>query len=350
MTHLLTGACIGRAGFNRKTAYATLAATIAAEAADLDMFWHFHGPAAGFEHHRGITHSLIGAPFVALFAVGVVWIFDRLRRKRPPIKARWLFLWCIAWIAALSHVFLDFTTNYGIRPLLPFDSHWYALSLTVVWEPVMFGALILGLVIPEILGLADREIGARRVFYRGRGWAIAALVVVAAMILLRWAEHRRAIHLAAQSGAGAPVIRLAAEPYAFNPFHWLTVVETKNTFLTRPVNTWSRSLGEQTVIYKPPVTPAVTAAEQSKLGRAFMDWAQFPVVTDQGPADTLNLRYRAQNPLDSVVTFHDMRYAYTALAHMRGGGYSPIFGITVMVSPEGEVVSAELNHRDWNLH
>ena len=37
VTHFLTGACIGRAGLNRKTAYATLAAVLAAEAADLDI-------------------------------------------------------------------------------------------------------------------------------------------------------------------------------------------------------------------------------------------------------------------------------------------------------------------------
>ena len=35
VTHFLTGACLGRAGFNRKTAYATLAAVLAAEAAEL---------------------------------------------------------------------------------------------------------------------------------------------------------------------------------------------------------------------------------------------------------------------------------------------------------------------------
>jgi len=39
ITHFLTGACIGRAGLNRKTTYATLAAVLAAEAADLDVLW-----------------------------------------------------------------------------------------------------------------------------------------------------------------------------------------------------------------------------------------------------------------------------------------------------------------------
>lgn len=346
---MLTGACIGRAGFNRKTAYATLAATIAAEAADLDMFGHLRGPIVGFEVHRGITHSLAGAPFVAAFAVGVVWIFDRLRRKRPPIRTRWFFLWFVALIAALSHVFLDYTNNYGIRPFLPFSGRWYALSLNTIWEPALFGALFLGLVLPGILGLADREIGVRRQLFRGRGWAIAALVVAAAVISLRAVEHHRAIELAARSAAGQSVIKVGAEPYAFNPFHWYTVVETKDAFLTGSAHTWSGMLEPGEVVYKPPVTPAVTAAKQTQLGRVFLGWAQFPVVTDRGAADTLGLENEAPSPQDAVVSFHDLRYAYSALVHLRGGGYSPIFGATVFVSPENKAVSAQWIHRNWKL-
>jgi len=37
ITHLMTGAVLSRAGFNRKAAYATVAMTIAAEAPDLDV-------------------------------------------------------------------------------------------------------------------------------------------------------------------------------------------------------------------------------------------------------------------------------------------------------------------------
>lgn len=345
---MLTGACIARAGFNRKTAYATLAATIAAEAADLDMFSQLRGPLTGFEVHRGITHSLVGAPFVALFSIGVVWIFDRLRRRRPPIQTRWFFLWFVALIAALSHVFLDFTNSYGIRMFLPFNSHWYALSVDSIWEPVLFAALVLGLIIPAVLGLADREIGVRKPLFRGRGWAIAALVVVAAMITLRWVEHRRALGMAAQTG-GASSVRVAAEPYAFNPFHWFTVIETKNAFFTGSADTWSGALTPLATIYKPPVTPAVIAARQSRIGRVFLDWAQFPIVTDRGPAETLDLKYKAPDLLDHVVSFRDLRYGYDMLAHARAGGHSPIFGATVLVSPQGEVVGGELNHRSWSI-
>src|SRR3984957_18849879 len=119
ITHFLTGACIGRAGLNRKTAYATLAATLAAEAADLDILWGFAGPVEELKHHRGITHTLIGAPVVAGVVVGVVWLYHRWRQARildQKVKAPtalhlgWLYL--SAFIAALSHLVLDWTNNY----------------------------------------------------------------------------------------------------------------------------------------------------------------------------------------------------------------------------------------------
>src|SRR5208283_5044857 len=87
ITHFLTGACIGRAGLNRKTAYATLAAVLAAEVADIDVFWSFAGPVEELKHHRGITHTFIGAPVVAAAVVGVVWLLDRWLSARRRRKA-----------------------------------------------------------------------------------------------------------------------------------------------------------------------------------------------------------------------------------------------------------------------
>ena len=193
VTHFLTGACLGRAGFNRTAAYATLAMTLAAEAPDLDILWGFAGPVAAFEHHRGITHTLIGAPFIALVTVAVIWMIHKIRKKRTRAPVRWGLLWCFALIAALSHLLLDFTNNYGLRPFFPFDPRWYSWDIVFIIEPLMLGALLLALVVPWILGLADREIGARRVPFGGRGWAIAALVFIARCIALTDEEWQRRV-------------------------------------------------------------------------------------------------------------------------------------------------------------
>src|ERR1019366_7277728 len=122
VTHFLTGACIGRAGLNRKTAYATVAAVLAEDAAHI----------------------------VAGVVVGGIWLWHSWRQRRgarlanaldqnakaPPAPApapqqqqvRWAWLYLTALIAALSHLLLDWTNNYGLRPFFPFNPRWYAGS------------------------------------------------------------------------------------------------------------------------------------------------------------------------------------------------------------------------------
>src|SRR5580692_10256145 len=194
ITHFLTGACIGRAGLNRKTACATVVATLAAEAADLDIFWGFDGPVEELKRHRGITHTFLGAPFVAAVIVAVIglshtWLERRRARRRPPSAVpddappsrrkpplRWLWLYATALIASLSHILLDWTNNYGVRPFFPFNPRWYAGSFMFIAEPVLWVLILLALAVPWVLGLADREIGVRRPVFRGRSWAIFALL------------------------------------------------------------------------------------------------------------------------------------------------------------------------------
>src|ERR1700748_2298182 len=192
ITHFLTGACLGRSGVNRRTAYATLAMTLAAEAPGLDVLWGLRGPVAGFAHHRGITHTFLGAPFVALAVTGVVWVWHRFRKKPPAVAPRWMVLWLLCLLAALSHIFLDWTNNYGVRPFFPFNPRWYAGSFVFIAEPALWLLLIAALIVPGLLGLADREISSRRVPFRGRNWAIFALTGMFLVWCLRYAEHAQA--------------------------------------------------------------------------------------------------------------------------------------------------------------
>jgi inner membrane protein len=350
VTHFLTGACLGRSGFNRKTAYATLAMTLAAEAPDLDILWGFRGPVAELQHHRGWTHTLAGAPLIAVVTVAFVWLVHQSRRKKepppgttggsggrailPPLRWGWLFF--CALIAALSHILLDYTVNYGVRPCFPWNPRWYAWSIVFIIDPWILLALFLALVVPGILGLADREIGARRKPFRGRGWAIAGLVFLVLWWGLRNAEHAHALQLVKTgSYTREPVIRAAAEPHMMDPFEWRVILETRDYYQTAEV----RTLGDQVVtddyadvIYKQPVTPAVMAAKESYLGRIYLDWSSWPVTEDRGAvpapgADTVP-------PADwHTVEFQDLRFGY------RPGGVRPDPPLSgwVMVGPRNEV-------------
>ncbi|HZD77176.1 MAG TPA: metal-dependent hydrolase [Acidobacteriaceae bacterium] len=348
VTHLLTGACLGRSGFNRKTAYATLAMTLAAEAPDLDIAWGFRGPLVGFEHHRGFTHTFLAAPLIALVVTLFCWGFHRLRRKQPPIPPRWLLLWCFALLADLSHLLLDYTNNYGIRPFAPFQPHWYSWDIVFIFEPVMFVMLLGGLVIPALLGLVDREISSRKTVFRGRGWAIAALVGVAALYTLRGTEHARAIHLLQQTSFDRPVVRVAAEPYPIDPFHWQGIVETDDAYHFADVNTRSDAVDIDEAagtIYKPPVTPFVVAAKRSGLGRVYLDWSQFPLVEDIGPGDPPDMPQDANQHLEQV-NFHDMRFGYTNWFGIHQNR-KPLSG-SVFVAPDGQIEATYMDGQPQN--
>jgi inner membrane protein len=346
VTHFLTGACLARTGFNRRTAYATLAMTLAAEAPDMDVFWGFRGPVAGFEHHRGITHTFLGAPVVALAVTGVVWLWHRSRQKQPTLAPRWGVLWLLSLLAALSHIFLDWTNNYGVRPFFPFNPRWYSLDIAFILEPIIFAALLTALVVPSIFGMADREMGAGKPLFRGRGWAIGAMVLIGIDLGVRAVEHHRALHMIGNTRFGEqPVLRAGAEPYPVNPFLWFAVAETAGYYQTGSVNSRTETVEtdeRNDVIFKPPVTPATVAAKNSWLGRAYLDWARFPVVTDRGHANLVASDDLAPQPQDSAVEFRDLRFAYSFLSRGRN---SNALTAWVYVAPNGAIDAMVMNGR-----
>ena len=349
VTHFLTGACIGRAGLNRKTAYATLAATLAAEAADLDVFWGLAGPVETLKHHRGITHTFLGAPFVALAtasAVGLLYWWGESRRRRrseallrkepdragsgpgtraarQPIHWGWLYL--TALIAALSHILLDWTTSYAVRPFFPFNPRWYTGSFMFIAEPVLWIVFLLALVIPALLGLTDREIGARRVRFRGRGWAIFALAAMAVLFGWRWSEHARGLSLLANNQiTTVPVARVALEPYPVNPFRWHAILETAGFYQTAEIDTHTAEIDsdpQTDIVPKPADTPAVEAAKRTFLGQVYQDWGMWAVIRDVGQLRAPGVDPPRLGPGQSwtTVEFIDLRFDYS----FRGSGPPP---------------------------
>lgn len=297
---------MGRAGLNRKTALATLTLTLAAEAPDLDVLGRFGGRAFSFAHHRGFTHSFVGIPLDAMVVVGFVYLVWRLRRRKikdPKLPPRWGLLFFYACLAGLSHILLDFTNHYGVRPFWPFSEKWYSWDIVFILEPVMLVLLILGLVIPSLSGLIDKEIGVRQKAPRGRVAATLALLGIVLMWGLRDYEHRRAISaLEARTYDGADPVRVSAYPKMIDPFHWSGVVEAPAFFALAPVNSLESEVdpeGRMEIRYKPEETPITLAAKKSYAGRAFLDWARYPITeteTVEGPERGY------------IVHFQDLRY------------------------------------------
>lgn len=336
---------MGRAGLNRKTALATLTLTLAAEAPDLDVLGSFKGRAFSFAHHRGFTHSFLGVPLVAMVVLGFVYLVWRLRgrkTKNPNLPPRWGLLFFYACLAGFSHILLDFTNNYGVRPFWPFWEKWYSWDIVFIVEPVMLAFLILGLVTPSFFAMIDKEIGARARGPRGRLAASLALIGVVGIWGVRDYEHRRAVNaLESRTYHDADPIRVSAYPTWINPFHWYGVVETSAFFALAPVNSLGPEVdpdGELAIRYKPEETPVTLAAKKSYLGRVYLDWAQYPITETEALEDSAG---------GYIVHFQDLRYVEIPSAFNRDRGRR-VLGASVQLDKNLHVVGDVYETLDRN--
>jgi inner membrane protein len=330
VTHILTGAVLARTGFNRRAAYATLGMAIAAEFPDIDTLWSLGGPIPGLLHHRGITHTFVGIPFEAALLTGAIYLFHRVRKRETKAPVNWLFLYGAILVALLSHLFLDWTNNYGLRPFFPFDPHWYAGSFVFIFEPILFVLLLIGLIAPALFGLINSEIGAPKERFRGQGWAIAALVGIGVLWSVRFLEHDRALQIASTTDAAPQATRFSASPYPINPFKWHVVADTPafDQLYTIDTHAQTATTEPEDTLYKSAPTLATLEAKRSSLGEAYLDWSQYPLV-EQTPDTPDGL---------TPVVFRDARFLYNTFL-MDGRRKTPLSG-TVFVN-----INADREHR-----
>jgi inner membrane protein len=305
LTHSLVGLASAKAGLERLSPYTTAACILSANAPDIDVVsFFFGGRWTLLQHHRGITHSIIGTLVLGLLIPSALYGIDRViakwRKRRPRIQYSGL-VWA-SLIAAATHPLMDWTNNYGVRPLLPWDGRWFYGDLVFIVDPYLLLVLggagflltsnrhwkivgwsllavvvtiivlrvapqrsanggglavartiwiagVLGLVLARSLGIQKRL---------GKSIAVGALAfVVLYWGALAWAHHaayRNAVIAASGLAAqrGELFIRVAAMPTAANPFQWLCVAETDRAmyrFLVgvgnRASADWPNSIGNE---------------------------------------------------------------------------------------------------------
>jgi inner membrane protein len=90
-------------------------------------------------HHRGHTHTIIGALVlsVILYLCCEAWC----RWKRRPLSNRdRAQLLGVGLLASLLHIGLDFTNSYGVHPFWPVDNRWYYGDAVFIVEPLFWAA------------------------------------------------------------------------------------------------------------------------------------------------------------------------------------------------------------------
>jgi len=146
ITHTLAGALLGQMGLKRRSRFAFAACLLGANAPDIDVFAPLAFPVDGIEFHRGPLHGVFAWPLLAAGIVALLSLVSALLPPRPgslPFRPGPLFV--VAFLAVLTHPFLDWLTTYAIALLAPFSWRWSSGDAIFIIDWVYWLLMITGI-------------------------------------------------------------------------------------------------------------------------------------------------------------------------------------------------------------
>ena len=337
LTHSLVGLTAAKAGLEKLSPGATLLCVLAANSPDSDIAVLLFGDRWDYlHHHRGITHSIIGPAFLAillpLLFYGADRLWARVRGHTPKTKFRGLLI--ISLIVSATHPLLDWTNNYGVRPLLPWSPRWFYGDLVFIIDPflwvVLGGAsfllasrtktskfiwIALAAIITFLIVMSPRGGDMTNRAFLAGFWLVALIAIIVlfvtgarerwgrkiafaaiAVVLAYWGGlailHSRALDRGVQEANrivapnGEIVGRVAVMPTLANPFRWDCVFETDQATYRFPI-ALTREITGRVIRYPKPTGTLAGALEDisgQKPSQVFLGFARFPVARLTDPS------------------------------------------------------------------
>jgi inner membrane protein len=352
LTHSFLGLTAAKAGLEKLSPGATVLCILAANAPDADIVVLAFGDRWSFlQHHRGITHAIVGVACIALVLplifYGVDLLVARLRHQLPRTKFKGLLIASV--IASATHPLLDWTNNYGIRFFLPWSQKWSYGDLVFIVDPYLW--LILGgaaflltartrflkfvwgglaAVLTFIVVASPRSSALPLQVLFSAFWIVILIVLIVlavkgareswkeriafvafAFVLCYWSflgfTHARALKqggeraVAIAASNGETVSRIAAMPRLANPFRWDCVFETERATYRFEVALIGNRGDPAHVRYAKPgseLKEVVGEVLQQRPAQVFLNFARFPVMQLADPNCTAR----------TLVQLADLRY------------------------------------------
>jgi inner membrane protein len=260
-THTFVGLAIARSGMDRWVPRAAVTAVVAANLPDIDIVTALSGTATYLKYHRGITHTIIGIPVLALVLAVVMYVFSGSFWKT----------YLLALIAMATHPVLDFANTYGLRPFLPWDGGWYYGDLLPIIDPYLDAILLIGILAGEVfrdkkglmtwlsIGLTLGYLGAR---FELRNMAASQLETLAAKTpgTEKW----------------------GVSPDILNPLVWEGIIQAPKQMLRVSIDPLDELMSETSRMERVDSRQIPKQALESESAMALLPFARFPVMRLQG--------------------------------------------------------------------
>lgn len=291
VTHAASGAVAILALPHRPaTLWALPLAALACASPDIDLLF-IHTPLEFLQLHRGITHSLAGAPVMGFL---LALLSCSLWRKTTPDHWRFPIVWLFCSAMILLHIWLDIVTTYGTMIFLPFSHYRVRLNSLFIIDI---------LVTLPLLWAILRWRYKRKLIVAVLAWTFLYPAAGIAMNRLHtWQWEQRPLD------EGKPARELVVLPDMFAPFFWRVlyrehteegpiIQEQGLDFLGRP----------RTPVRSHPAAPIPLVRKislDSLAGSTFFDFAILPVMKSVPPTDLPD----APIPNSKLLMFHDLRF------------------------------------------
>ncbi len=138
LTHTLVGLSLAETRLKHTTPLARTTMILGANLPDVDVVAHLISLDVALGFRRGLTHGVLAMIVLPWLLTGGILLFDRFTRRQhlpdvPPAKFDALLR--LAYIAVLTHPFLDWLNTYGVRLLMPFDNRWFYGDSVFIVDP-----------------------------------------------------------------------------------------------------------------------------------------------------------------------------------------------------------------------
>lgn len=303
LTHGLLGLAIGALRRpDRDRAAVLVACVLAAEIPDLDYLWPADNSVLhSLRAHRGLSHSLLAVPLVALASTALT----KLCLRRAPALS--MFLWALPAVL-FGHLLADAWTGWGTRLALPFSEERVTLDWMMVVDPLFTLPLLVG----ALWGVRRRSL-IRRAVLTGAAIScgyLAARVAIRAELTARVQE----------SYPNAETVQVF--PSWLGPTHWRYVAVLADRFAVGRVGI-PAAPQEQAVHRRAQGTAVSRLASSNGTVREALAWARFPTVSE-----------RPRVPSGVELSIADLRY------HLNG---APTLSFRIDLDDRARVVSATLD-------
>jgi membrane-bound metal-dependent hydrolase YbcI (DUF457 family) len=260
---------------------------------DIDvLFGVFTGRLFSLQHHRGITHSFLFAPFLALLPSIIFYIFGKLKDFK--------IVWLVAFLGIVIHIFFDLVTPFGTEIFLPLSTTRYSLDWMFIIDPIFTALLGLPLLFGKIFQRRKKIV------------ALGGTVLVLIYLSLEMINHGIALQRVERvlHERGITATRVSALPQPLSIFRWMGLAQTKGGVMQTFFSVIGGVDNLSFTAYENPTDRFVLKALQTDTGKWYTTFARHPWICsfeegNRHMVEFRDLQFSIDQAILSSVGFHE---------------------------------------------